>query len=400
MQVNSSTQNTVRPRASVSPKPEAVVANTASESRPVDSAQLSDTQGPTQATKVSPQQQALSNLSANVGATLPPTLAQPVGEAFKAGFVDGYLTPKTIREQCEQLAKDYPDLVDFIDTGVKTHGYDGSNKEVHGQSDLFYLRLGPKSSNRDDKVGVFQYAAPHARERVNPMSMMEFSHQLVANYDPAGEDPQVKANTKLLDELDVYVAINTNPDGHNYAAFDDDMWRKNRAPLENGEYGVDINRNYPYDWEPSSEFSSQVYSGNAAASEPETRALLQVVDDHPNIQFVVDWHSYGQEIRRPLGVSEHDNGVYDQLHSRVQKVMKEACGNEYETVVSQVAKGTSDDSFYHLQGIFSTVMETGTEFTPPEAEAMDVMKESVAGAHEFLRVASDYSQGALSSQDQ
>ena len=36
-----------------------------------------------------------------------------------------------------------------------------------------------------------------------------------------------------------------------------------------------------------------------------------------------------------------------------------------------------------------------TEFTPPESEALVVMKESVEGAHEFLRVASDWSEGKL-----
>ena len=205
----------------------------------------------------------------------------------------------------------------------------------------------------------------------------------------------MKANTELLDKLDVYIAINTNPDGHNFAAYDDDMWRKNRAPLPSGEFGVDINRNYPYQWQDSLDYSSEIYSGENPASEPETQALLQVVEKHPNIQFVVDWHSYGQEIRRPLAVSERDEGIYDTMHSRVQKVMNEACGNEYQAVVSQVTNGTSDDTFYQEQGMYSTVMETGTEFTPPESEALVVMKESVEGAHEFLRVASDWSEGKL-----
>jgi murein tripeptide amidase MpaA len=394
MKVRSSHQSTVRP-AVQNPTGAQAEPRKSEETRPADVSDLSNLKTVAVTTKVSAQQQALSNLSANLGANLPPTLAQPVAESFKAGFVDGYLTPKTIREQCQQLAEDFPNLVELVDTGLRTHGYDGSNKEVQGPSELFYLRLGPKDSNRDGKVGVFQYAAPHARERINPMSMMEFTQQLVHNYDPDSSDPKVKANTKLLDQLDVFVAINTNPDGHNFAAYDDDMWRKNRTPLPNGEFGVDINRNYPYQWEQSIDYSSQVYSGENPASEAETQALLQVVEKHPNIQFVVDWHSYGQEIRRPLDVSEKDDGVYDAMHSRVQKVMKEACGNEYEMVVSQVTKGTSDDTFYQEQGMYSTVMETGTEFTPAESEALVVMKESVEGAHEYLRVAADWSEGKL-----
>lgn len=370
------------------------------QSPPSERVELSGRKAKEVAPKISWQQQATSNLQTNLAASLPPTLAQPIAEAFKSGFVTGYLTPTSIEAQCEKLAQDFPDLVDLVKTGIKTHGYDGSNKEVHGNSELVYLRLGPKTKDRDKKVGIFQYAAPHARERMNPMSMMEFAHQLVHNYDPSSEDPKVKANTALMNDLDIYVAINTNPDGHNFAAYDDPMWRKNRAPLEGGEYGVDINRNYPYQWEKSDDVSSIVYSGAGPASEPETQALVKVTNDHPNIKFVVDWHSYGREIRRPMGATESDDKFYDTMHGRVQQAMKSVAGNDYSPVVSQVTEGTSDDFFYHTKGMYSTVMETGTDFTPEESEALEVMRESVEGAHEFLRVALDYAQGSSSSQAQ
>ena len=318
-----------------------------------------------------------------------------MGPALKAGFVDGYLTPLEIKDRCDQLAKDFPHLVDLIDTGIDTHGYDGKNEAVRGPMNLRYLRLGPKTPDRDQKVGVYQYAAPHARERVNPMTMMEFAEQLVRNYDPTSQDPEVQEMTRMLDELDVYVAINTNPDGHNFAIYDDPKWRKNRAPVANGQIGVDINRNYPYEWEPSDKPESLVYSGEAPASEAETQAILQVREKHPNIKFIVDWHSYGEEIRRPLNVTDKDNKVYDAMHTRVQEAMEKVAGNRYSTVVSQVTKGTSDDHFYKMNDVYSTVMETGKEFIPDEKEALVVMRESVEGAKEYLEVAMDWKAGEL-----
>lgn len=395
MKINQSRTRSVHARATGTSPSKAANEQASPEKAPADQAVLSGS-GP-KTTRVSSGQQALSALNAGVSAALPPTLAQPISEAFKTGFVDGYLVPRTIEEKCEKLAADFPDLVELVKTGIHTHGYNGQNKEAHGNSELFYLRLGPKDSDRDQKVGIFQYAAPHARERINPMSMMEFAHQLVHNYDPSSDDPKVKANTELLNELDVYIAINTNPDGHKFAAYDDDMWRKNRAPLPNGGFGVDINRNYPYQWEQSFDYDSQVYSGENPGSEPETQALMKVVNDHPNIQFVVDWHSYGEEIRRPLDTTEKDDKVYDAMHGRVQKAIEAVNGNKYETVVSQVTKGTSDDTFYQELGMYSTVMETGEDFTPSESDAMKVMKESVAGAHEYMRVASDWAKGRLTS---
>lgn len=329
--------------------------------------------------------------SVNVAtAAVPGPLAEPIARSFQSGFVKGYLTPAQIRERCQKLQKEFPDLVEIIDTGIKTHGYDGKNKEIQGPSELFYMRIGPQTENRDEKVGIFQYAAPHARERVNPMTMMELTEQLVRNYDPESTDPKVQENTKLMDDLDIFVAINTNPDGHNYAIYDDPMWRKNRAPVGDGQVGVDINRNHPFEWEKSDDYDSQVYSGTGPASEAETQALLQVTQNHKNIMFNVDWHSYGEEIRRPLGVSEGDDKFYDEMHGRVQKAMQQVAGNKYDVVVSQVTKGTSDDHFYQAENIYSTVMETGKAFIPEESEAVVVMKESVEGAREFLRVASEF----------
>ena len=354
----------------------------------------------------------LASLTAAVNSSLHSATAIPMSQAFKSGFVDSYLTPKTITEKTQALAAKFPDLVEIIDTGLDTHGYDGKNKEVRGPSDLVYIRIGPKTADQSKKVGVFQYAAPHARERINPMSMMEFTEQLVHNYDPDSQDPDIQANTKLLQDLDIFVAINTNPDGHNYAAFDDAYWRKNRVPGPHGQTGVDINRNYPYEWEPfraiedvakpgetaeqaAERRNSQTYPGTGPASEAETQALLKVVENHPNIKFVVDWHSYGEEIRRPLNVTPEDSKVYDAMHGRVQSAMQAVDGTRYDTVVSQVTKGTSDDHFYKVNDIYSTVMETGRAFTPKLDDALKVMKDSVAGAREFLQVAADSANGTL-----
>lgn len=357
---------------------------------PQDQVVLSEVRPTTSTPKTEAVVRAAANSAVQVAAgAVPGPLAQPTSEAFKTGFVDDYLTPAQIRERCESLQKQYPDLVQLVETGIKTHGYDGKNKDVQGPADLFYLRIGPQTPDRDNKVGIFQYAAPHARERVNPMTMMELTEELVKNYDPTSKDPKVQENTRLMDKLDIFIAINTNPDGHNYVIYDDADWRKNRVPLANGEHGVDINRNYPYQWEKSDRPSSEVYSGAGPASEAETRAIMKVTKDHPNILFQVDWHSYSEEIRRPKGVSEVDSKFYDTMHGRVQKAMEKVAGHRYETTVSEITNGASDDYFYNTEGILSTVMETGKEFIPERSEAVTVMKESVEGAREFLRVASE-----------
>ncbi len=327
--------------------------------------------------------------AASMEAVVPAPVATALHESFQRGFVDNYLAPLEIRARVEALQKEFPDLVEVIPTGYQTFGYDGKNVEHRGSSDLYYLRIGPQTEDRDSKTGIFQYAAPHARELMNPMTMVELTEQLVRNYDPESEDPEVQANTRLLDQLDVFIAPMTNPDGAAYALFDDPKWRKNRAPIGEGKVGVDINRNYPYMWEASERLDSQTYSGSGPASEAETKSIISVADRHKNIKFVVDWHSYSEDLRRPIGVTpEHDN-VYDELHGRVSQAIEAVAGNHYKPIVSQIISGTSDDYFYHEKGVISTVMETGKAFAPPVEEALVVMEESVAGAREFMEAAID-----------
>ncbi len=319
-----------------------------------------------------------------------PALPGPVGLGFQSGFVTGYLEPSEVESRARALAERYPDLVELVERPYQTEGYDGSREDLQGPARLYYLRLGPRQPDRDQKLGVFQFAAPHAREWVDPMIMVELAEQLVVNYDPDSEDPRVRENTQLLDSLDIFIAPMTNPDGTNFSFHDSPRWRKNRADVGEGERGVDINRNYPYQWLPSEEKSSFTYSGSGPASEPETRHIIEVVEDHPNIRFVVDWHSSGEQIRKPWGISDQDLPLYEQFHSRLQEAIASHRGTEYEMIYSLVINGSSDDYFYHDKGLFSTTMETAKEFQPEVPEALEVMRENVEGAHEVLRFARDY----------
>lgn len=56
-----------------------------------------------------------------------------------------------------------------------------------------------------------------------------------------------------------------------------------------------------------------------------------------------------------------------------------------------MVNGTSDDYFHYVRGLVATTMEVGREFQPEGAEALDVMRECVAGAREALQVAAERS---------
>ena len=103
-------------------------------------------------------------------------------------------------------------------------------------------------AHRDgSKVGVFLFCQQHAREWTTSLTCQETAHQLVENY---ATDPQTK---QLLDNVEVFISPNSNPDGAHYSMYDSSVQRKtmpnycpttgNSDPAARTTWGVDMNRN-------------------------------------------------------------------------------------------------------------------------------------------------------------
>ena len=77
--------------------------------------------------------------------------------------------------------------------------------------------------------------------------------------------------------------------------FKDRMWRKNRKPVGRC-YGVDLNRNFGYQWNTggsSSDPCSDTYHGGSAMSEVEAKAMESYATNKPWTTYLT-FHSYGQ----------------------------------------------------------------------------------------------------------
>jgi hypothetical protein len=66
---------------------------------------------------------------------------------------------------------------------------------------------------------------------------------------------------------------------------------KMAPPLE----GLDLNRNFPVHWQPN-----ESGAGPFPASEPEVRAAVQFITDHPNITGAITFHTFSAVHLRPL----------------------------------------------------------------------------------------------------
>ncbi|MEE6263218.1 M14 family zinc carboxypeptidase [Plantactinospora sonchi] len=291
------------------------------------------------------------------------------------------------------------------------------------------LRIG---AHRDgSRIGVLAYSQEHAREWATPLVTLEFAERLLAN---AGTDP---ATRELLDTVDVFVIPMVNPDGANYSFHDANFQRKNlvnhctgaqRDPANRDSVGVDVNRNYTvgslFDGYTgaSTNCLSGTYAGTGELSEAESRNVIALAEDHPNIRFAMNVHSYGGYFMWPPGAYRADGRItlprpsideskmfLDSARRIVGAIAAERGTMTWPSQTGPVADvlysaaGNSADQLYYELGIFAWDFEVGNDrwneatgqwegvgFQPPFDEAHAESQEYADGLVELLRVARDY----------
>ena len=89
------------------------------------------------------------------------------------------------------------------------------------------------------------------------------------------------------------------------------MIRKNQHPYDCfgvESVGVDLNRNYGYKWGVDNTGSSnreceEDYHGPAPFSEPETQAVRDFVEGHPQLKIAINFHAWGNLFITPFNYS-------------------------------------------------------------------------------------------------
>ncbi len=291
--------------------------------------------------------------------------------------IPGYPCYRTVEETyatAAAIAAAHPDLATWTDIG------DSWEKVTSGGNpgyDLMVLRL-TNSAVPGPKPKLFVIASIHAREYAPAELLIRFAEYLVNQYD---SDPDV---TWLLDHHEVHLLLQGNPDGRKIAE-GGAYWRKNTDNDDGctnpNDWGTDLNRNYPFYWAccggSSGSPCAETYHGPAAASEPETQAVINYV----RAQFpdqradpletaapitatgvFLDIHSYGELVLWPWGFtsSPAPNGAALQTLGR-----KFAYFNGYSPGQSYSlypTDGTTDDFAYGELGLAAYTFEVGTSF--------------------------------------
>uniref|UniRef100_A0A1A8ETY9 Carboxypeptidase A1 n=3 Tax=Nothobranchius TaxID=28779 RepID=A0A1A8ETY9_9TELE len=230
------------------------------------------------------------------------------------------------------------------------------SKIVIGQSyqgrPLNVLKFSTGGTNRP---AVWIDTGIHSREWVTQASGIWFAKKIVKDY---GSDP---ALTAILNNMDIFLEIATNPDGYYYTHTSNRMWRKTRKPNPGSScVGVDPNRNWDAGFGgpgASSSPCSETYRGPSAHSESEVKSIVDFVKSHGNFKAFISIHSYSQMLMYPYGYTRTPVKDQAELHQLAQKAITDLAslyGTRYRygsiiDTIYQASGGTID--WTYNQGI-------------------------------------------------
>jgi carboxypeptidase T len=200
------------------------------------------------------------------------------------GVDEEYKSPDEIQNIMRALEQKHKNIMEMVKAGESLEG-----------RPIWVMKISD-NVKRDElnEPSILFNSMHHAREVMTPEASLDIIEVLGAGY---GKDAKI---TEYVNKNVIWVMPMLNVDGNAKVWDGNNMWRKNTR----GDYGVDINRNYPYKWGSCNGSSgskwSQTYRGPSAGSEPETKVMMNLVK---NIRPVFDlsFHSYSQLVIYPMG---------------------------------------------------------------------------------------------------
>ncbi|KAM9377619.1 carboxypeptidase A1-like isoform 2-T2 [Pholidichthys leucotaenia] len=252
-----------------------------------------------------------------------------------------YHTLEEIYSFQDMLVAENPRLVSKIRIGIS---YEGRPLNV--------LKFSTGGTNRP---AIWIDTGIHSREWVTQASGTWFAKKIVTDF---GRNSTL---TAILNEMDIFLEIVTNPDGFRYTHTNYRLWRKTRKPNPGNRcVGVDPNRNWNVNFGgagSSRNPCSDTYAGPRAHSESEVRSIADFVTAHRNFKAFISIHSYSQLLMYPYGYTRtpvRDQAELGRLARNAVRDLGSLYGTRYNygsiiNVIYQASGGSID--WAYNQGI-------------------------------------------------
>lgn len=266
-----------------------------------------------------------------------PAEPRPGQRLLTAGGLNGvYHSYQELASELKALSAAHPTLARLV-----TIGRSLENRNIYA------LKISDNPGLSEDEPGIAFLGGHHAREWISVEVPLLIGKYLLENYSL---DTRVKT---LIDSAEIWIVPLVNPDGLEYSILNYRLWRKNRRLNQDGSYGVDLNRNYSYQWAyddlgSSPDPSSAVFRGTGPFSEPETEAIRNLFLKY-QITAAISYHSFSQLILYPWGYldqpTDHEY-LFQSLASDMAGLIHEVNGRLYQP-------GRASASLYLTNGDFT-----------------------------------------------
>ncbi len=326
--------------------------------------------------------------------SMPPCPSQPLTQYetpanYQPGTMGGYFRYQEMLDIVDQMAQQYPNI-------VKAKQPISSVVTTHEGRPIYWLKISDNPSQDEAEPELLYTGVHHAREPNSLSQMIFYMWYLLEHYET---DPEVKY---LVDNTEMYFVPCLNPDGYVYNETTNPdgggFWRKNRRDNGDGTFGVDLNRNYGYEWGfddsgSSPNTNSQTYRGPSPFSEPETQMIRDFCLAH-NFQIALNYHTFGNLLIYPWGYVDGptvDHPTFSTIGPFMARENNFLNGFGSQTV-GYTVNGDSDDWMYGEQTskakIYAMTPEVGPGFWPTSGE-IDALNKScmsmnMAAAHLVL----------------
>ncbi len=262
---------------------------------------------------------------------------------------------------------------------------------------IYVMKISDNPLLDESEPEVYYYAAHHAREVITPEILIYYMRYLTNNY---GANAQV---TYLVNNRELFFSPCMNPDGYHYNEETDPggggLWRKNRRNNGDGSFGIDLNRNYGYQWGFDNQGSSangddETFRGASGFSEPETQVEKAFVESR-NFVITLSYHSYADLFLYPWGYAEiftPDNEIFEAMGDTIGAMAGYSVGPPWQVLYP--VNGSSDDWGYGEQTTknknFAVTIEVGNQsddFWPPTSRITPLVTNAMGPAMFLARIA-------------
>ncbi|NQV38898.1 MAG: hypothetical protein HQ509_12940 [Candidatus Marinimicrobia bacterium] len=303
-----------------------------------------------------------------------------VQREFPLGSLQGNYTFDEAVARMDTFSLIYPNIV--------------SEKMSIGQTiegrDIWAFKVSDNPDSNETEPEVLFTGLTHAREPLGMMNLFYYVQHLCENYDV---DDEV---TFLVNQRELWFVPILNPDGYtwneNYYNQNGSpgYHRKNRRDTGCGtgtSRGVDLNRNYEYDWGADDNGSSPdpcytTFRGSAPFSEPETSHLRDFVLGQ-DFQNIMHYHAYGNVLIHSFGSGDYPPEPDYSMITEIGEWM--TTENEYSVgtgteLLGYGVNGDAVDWSYGTLGLLSYLPEIGSPsdyFWPSENRVLPLCQDQL-----------------------